>query len=144
MVVVQSDSSSLQPKKPATPSYASGSMNKESGPVGLTPDFSVGLRDAVPEIDMPKEVVAAGVSAMPTIVPIPTPVSQLGVQTTGTNVSPTSQTCTLPMTDDQIEIGLHKKIGNSARWLAEWCLRQLKKMHVSIKKNGPAWVRVRE
>lgn len=33
---------------------------------------------------------------------------------------------TLPLTDDQIKKGLHHKIWEGIRWLAEWCLRQLK------------------
>ncbi len=143
-MVVSPDPSAQQVKKPVTPVNATGSINKESGPRGLTPDFSVGLRDAAPEIDIPKEVTAAGVSMTPTVVSIPQPVSQLGVQPSGANIPPTLQTIVLPLTDDQIEIALHKKIGNSARWLAEWCVRQLKRMHVGIKKIGPAWVRVRE
>ncbi len=33
---------------------------------------------------------------------------------------------TLPLTDDQIKQGLHHKIWEGIRWLAEWCARQLK------------------
>lgn len=33
---------------------------------------------------------------------------------------------TLPLTDDQIQKGLHHKIWEGIRWLAEWCARQLK------------------
>ena len=33
---------------------------------------------------------------------------------------------TLPLTDDQIKKGLHHKIWEGIRWLAEWCARQLK------------------
>ncbi len=33
---------------------------------------------------------------------------------------------TLPLTDDQIQEGLHHKIWESIRWLAEWCVRQIK------------------
>lgn len=33
---------------------------------------------------------------------------------------------TLPLTEDQIKKGLHHKIWEGIRWLAEWCARQLK------------------
>ncbi len=33
---------------------------------------------------------------------------------------------TLPLTDDQIKLGLHHKIWEGIRWLAEWCARQIK------------------
>lgn len=32
----------------------------------------------------------------------------------------------LPLTEEQIQAGLHHKVWESLRWLAEWCLRQLK------------------
>lgn len=32
-------------------------------------------------------------------------------------------TVTLPLTEEQIKRGLHHKIFDSVRWLAEWCLR---------------------
>lgn len=40
--------------------------------------------------------------------------------------TPTSGTVTLPLTKDQLELGLHQKVWNSLRWLAEWCVRQIK------------------
>lgn len=33
---------------------------------------------------------------------------------------------TLPLTDDQVKRGLHHKVWEGIRWLAEWCVRQLK------------------
>lgn len=35
----------------------------------------------------------------------------------------------LPLTEKEVEEGLHKKVYNSARWLAEWCVRVAKKLH---------------
>ena len=32
----------------------------------------------------------------------------------------------LPLSDDQIKLGLHHKVWEAIRWLAEWCLRQVK------------------
>ncbi len=33
---------------------------------------------------------------------------------------------TLPLTSDQIQTGLHQQVWESIRWLAEWCVRQIK------------------
>lgn len=38
----------------------------------------------------------------------------------------------LPLTDDQIMTGLHQKIWESIRWLAEWCIRQMQLAHLSV------------
>ncbi len=32
----------------------------------------------------------------------------------------------LPLSDDQIKLGLHHKVWEAIRWLAEWCDRQIK------------------
>lgn len=36
-------------------------------------------------------------------------------------------TITLPLTEDQVRTGLHHKIIDSVRWLAEWCVLVMKK-----------------
>lgn len=35
----------------------------------------------------------------------------------------------IPLTDDQIQAGLHHKVWEAIRWLAVWCLRQIKVIH---------------
>lgn len=35
----------------------------------------------------------------------------------------------IPLTNDQIQAGLHHKVWEAIRWLAEWCLRQIKVIH---------------
>lgn len=40
----------------------------------------------------------------------------------------------LPLTDIQIESGLHAQIFSGLRWLAEWCVFQLKRAHIHLKK----------
>ncbi len=44
---------------------------------------------------------------------------------------------TLPLTSDQVQAGLHMQIWEGIRWLAEWCVRQVKilKDRVSYKEN---------
>lgn len=93
------------------------------------------LRDARgQEVELPKEVVSAGVRVHPTSIPIPAPLAQMGVQPAGKNIVP-AQTVkpVLPLTDDQIAQGLRQMITSSWLWLAHWCVRQLKKVHIRIK-----------
>lgn len=40
-------------------------------------------------------------------------------------------TITLPLTEDQVRTGLHHKIIDGARWLAEWCVVLIKKAHTA-------------
>ncbi len=84
------------------------------------------------EVELPKEVVSAGVSVHPTNIPIPPKVSQMGVKPLGQNVSatPSTGTITLPLTDDQIAQGMRQSAAISWRWLAEWCKRRLKQLHL--------------
>jgi hypothetical protein len=44
----------------------------------------------------------------------------------------------LPLTEEQVEKGLHEKVWESFRWLAEWCLRQIKMLagRAEYKKTG--------
>lgn len=36
----------------------------------------------------------------------------------------------IPLTDDQIQAGLHHKVWEAIRWLAEWCVRQMKMLRL--------------
>lgn len=85
-----------------------------------------------------KEIREIGGEVRPETVRLPEIVKALGVSHSGatTPVVDDSQTVviTLPLTDDQIVVGLHRQIYNSLRWLAEWCVRQLKMAHVQLKK----------
>jgi hypothetical protein len=90
------------------------------------------LKPAIAEVDLPKEVQAAGVSQTPTTVQLPQLVQDHGVQSVGHNVPTTPTTgssVTLPLTDEQIETALKVNVKQSIRWLAEWCVFQFKKAH---------------
>jgi hypothetical protein len=79
------------------------------------------------ELELPKEVVSAGVKVQPTVVNIPQPVTQIGVKQTGVNTGLGSgATVVLPLTQPQITQGLQQNILSSWRWLAVWCIRRLK------------------
>jgi hypothetical protein len=87
------------------------------------------ITDLGKEMDLPKEVVSAGVTIRPTVVSIPPPVQNLGVRVTGTNnKTPSTRAAVIPLSDIQMAEGMHTNISNSIRWLAEWCRYKLKKL----------------
>lgn len=38
----------------------------------------------------------------------------------------------LPMTQEEVQLGLHQKVYSGARWLAEWCIKLVKKFHGKV------------
>jgi len=110
------------PPTPVSVSGPAGGKEMESMPSSDLP-----IREIQKEIDLPKEVVSAGVSAKPTVIPIPAPVQRMGVQPAGNNVPMgNGNTVSLPLTQQQISQGLQKSMVDSWRWLAVWCIRRLK------------------
>jgi hypothetical protein len=106
---------------------------KEVEPGNPAPEMA--LRDVTGhEVPISQEVASAGIRVRPTTISIPPKVSQMGVKPAGSNVPvQTTTTIVLPLTDDQIALGLQQSITNSLRWLSEWCVRRLKQMHVVVK-----------
>ncbi|MCL4360502.1 hypothetical protein M1555_04605 [Patescibacteria group bacterium] len=100
------------------------------------------IREIGRETELPPEVARAGVRIQPTPVPLPTKLSPVPVPAPA---APAGQppAIALPLTDDQIAQGLHQSIVSSWRWLAEWCLRKLKQVHVTIKSMGGKTVEVK-
>ncbi len=108
-----------------------GSKELEPGAGGLE---QATLKDVSgKEIELPKEVAAAGVKTQPTTVTIPRAVSQMGVTPVGQAVPAQATTVALPLTDDQIARGLTQSITSSWRWLSEWCIRKLKQLHSKLR-----------
>jgi hypothetical protein len=131
----------VQPKtQPVSPS----SVNKEV--IGGGIDRQDGLRDATgQETTLSPEVSSSGVRIHPTTVSIPPSVAQMGVQPAGQNISvQTTTSVVLPLTDDQIAVGLHQSITNSFRWLSTWCVRRLKQVHIVLKNVHGKLVRIKE
>jgi hypothetical protein len=109
-----------------TPPQMVGSIGKEKETLPVSSSENT-LKDVGKEMELPKEVVSAGVSMTPTVVSIPPPVQTLGVKLAGQNVPAVStNSVSLPLSDDQIAQGLHASITSSLRWLAEWCRHKLK------------------
>lgn len=95
-----------------------------------------GLKDVTgKEMELPREVAAAGVTTQPTTVQIPQPIAQMGVKAIGDAVVPLAPPVTLPLTDEQIALGLKQSVTTSWRWLAEFCVRKLKQLHRKITNN---------
>lgn len=117
-----------------------GGKEKESGVASAEP----ALRQVGQEMEVSSELTSAGVKVHPTSIPIPSPISKMGVQATGQNVSAGVPAIALPLTDDQIAQGLKQGVASSWRWLAEWCVRKLKQVHMGLKSIHGNLVRVRE
>lgn len=111
------------PANAGNPMPPTGSIAKEK-----EGGSSVGeiLKPVGAEVELAPELSAAGVKVQPASVQVPPAVSQMGVTPVGQVVT-AAPAVTLPLTNDQIAAGLHQSVTNSWRWLAEWCMRILKK-----------------
>ena len=124
----------LPPSNPPPPQ--SGGMAKETGPHISFAEVPL-MQEVGQETPLSNEVAKAGVTIQPTSVTLPPPIQTLGVKAVGLAAPAVVATATvsLPLTDDQIVRGLHQSIMSSWRWLAEWCVRQLKQLHGKIIKR---------
>jgi len=123
------------------PTSISGtSLQKEAEPVvDVNVSETAVMNEFGKDMALPKEVVQAGVTIHPTSINIPPSLTNAGLMSIGqppvTTVSQTTA-INLPLTDDQIAQGLAVGMENSWRWLAEWCVRRLKMLHMTIKNIG--------
>ncbi|MCR4263940.1 MAG: hypothetical protein NUV98_04450 [Candidatus Roizmanbacteria bacterium] len=121
------------------PVSGSGMAKEQDLPVPV----DIQLED-VQEYEVPKEV-AAHVQVQKQKPDIPPDLKQIGVthapsdQTISDTVSPVKKA---PLSDDQINDGLQKPPTDSFRWLAEWCVKQLKLMHVHLTKVKGRYIRI--
>ena len=119
------------PQAPSSGAISSGSIStKEIEVGGISSGESFPLKDVgTKEFELPKEVASVGVKTQPTIVQIPSKVTDLGVKPAGSSVPVgTGQSITLPLTDAQIAEGLKQSITSSWRWLSVWCVLKVKQM----------------
>jgi len=102
------------------------------------------LREVGREAELPPEVTGAGVRMQRTATPLPSSVQRLGVRQVGAGAPPPAPAAVaLPLSDDQIVQGLHQSITSSWRWLAQWCIRRLKQLHLIVKSVHGNIVRVK-
>jgi hypothetical protein len=71
-------------------------------------------------VEVPPDLARVGVQAVPPVIP-----PQIGDDDQGV--------ITLPLTEEEIEEGLHHKVRDSIRWLAEWCVKIAKMAHGRVK-----------
>ena len=125
---------------PAQGTTPSTSKEKEAGEAGLEVPF----RPVGQEVEVSPEIASSGVKVQPTTIPIPPPVQQMGVKPAGQNVPVAAPAVALPLSDDQIALGLKQSIWSSWRWLAQWCIRKLKQVHMGLKHIHGGLTRVRQ
>lgn len=80
-------------------------------------------RPTTPEVPPEVEKVEAVTGAEITL---PQPVTDDSGQPLVSPAAPQQVTVTLPLDDQKIQLGLHYKVVDSFRWLAEWARRLLK------------------
>ena len=140
--VPASGNPSYQGSDIASESSVSGStgLQKEQEPIS-SPETAT-LEEVGTDIELEPELEALGVSKHSETIELPPDIARMGVYATGsTQPVITAGTVQLPLTDDQIIVGLHAQIISSLRWLAEWCIKQLKKAHIHLKSMGGKIVR---
>jgi hypothetical protein len=139
-----SDDPQSQTAQPMAPQVAPAAPSGNKEVVGGM-HLPEGLQDATGhETELPKEVSSSGVRIQPTSIPIPAPVSQMGVQSTGSNIPiHAAPAVALPLNEEQIAAGLRLSVVNSLRWLSEWCVRRIKLMQMKIQGHGDSPVRVK-
>ena len=126
----------------ASISASIGTPNKELGP----PGGDIGkIEEIVSDVELAPELEQAGVKTFSDSIELPPDVKKMGVVAQGpTQPMTTTATIKLPLSDDQVLVGLHANIMSSLRWMAQWCIRQLKKAHLHLKEVGGKAVRERE
>lgn len=129
------------PAQPQGSDAIGGISNKEKEAGGLPAETP--FRPSGVESELSPEVSSSGVKIRPTTIPIPQSVAQMGVKPAGQNVPAASAAVTLPLSDDQIAVGLQQSVWSSWRWLAEWCVRKLKQLHMGIRSIHGKFTRVR-
>ncbi|MBI4999276.1 hypothetical protein HZB97_00710 [Candidatus Gottesmanbacteria bacterium] len=139
--VVSDDSvGSTSVPPPPEPAFGAGIGTKEKE--FLAQQEEAALEEVRKELEIAPEVEKAGVEVQKEEIELPPPLPKMGVAQTGAELPVSAPAISLPLTDDKIVGGLAASIWASLRWLAEWCLKQLKKAHVKLKKVHGQIVRV--
>lgn len=68
---------------------------------------------------------------------------ETGAEEVSTTQFPSAQSLNLPISDEEVESGLHQPINSSWRWLAELCVYLLKQVHLTLKKIHGKTIRVK-
>lgn len=95
------------------------------------------------ELELAPEMKEAGMETLHDEVKLPPSLKQIGVQKIGElgNLSQ-APAAAVPLADDKIISNTGSSVWASLTWLALWCLKQLKKAHVKLKKIHGKVIRV--
>jgi len=136
------DQSVTQPIAQGQP--VAGTFAKEHDFPPVTPHLNE-QGEVQPEYQVPKEV-GPHVVQVSEKVTIPEDLKKVGVASPPIQEQVTQPTKpvgpNMPLTDDQIGQNSTGDVKNSLSWLANWCLCQLGKVHVHLKKIGAHFVRI--
>lgn len=123
-----------------------GSLNKEQEI--LKPAGAEAVQEVAKEPEVTPEVERVGVTVTRESIELPPDVKKLGVTPSGSSVpvatSATIPSVVLPISDQQVVVGLHAQIISSLRWLAVWCLKKLQKAHIMLKVIHGKIIRVKD
>lgn len=100
------------------------------------------LEEVRKELELAPEVKEAGVEVKKEEIELPPPLPKMGVTQVGPETPTQTPAVSLPLADDKIVSSQGFSIWASITWLAQWCLRQLKKVHIKLKKVGGQIVRI--
>jgi hypothetical protein len=128
------------------PNSKQNSTNMPVNPQGLTGgkerEFLSGsghekIGEVPVEVEIPQEVEKAGVTVVSEKIELPPDIKNLGVSSHTPPVSSvqpvTLPKVELPISDQQVVLGLHQNVTNAIAWIAMWCVRKLHKAHIVLK-----------
>ncbi len=100
------------------------------------------------ELEIPEEVEKAGVMKVSETIELPPDVKKLGITPSGASTpitaTPVLPEVILPISDQQIIVGLHAKVTSALKWLSTWCIRKLKKAHIALKVMHGKIIRIKK
>ncbi len=137
-----STNSATEQKQSSFPMGGASSKEQEVRNAAKSEHFA----EVSPKMEIPKEVEQAGVTKIGETIELPPSVGKLGVTHAGPSVpvvSPSETSVKLPISDQQVLAGQKAPITDALRWLATWCVKQLKKAHLTVKVIKGRVVRVK-
>lgn len=104
----------------------------------IIPNSEIPVEDVGSLPELSAELKETGIEKVSETIELPQSVVKAGLTHTGPTIDFASENplpVKIPLTDDQIQKGLHQKVADSILWLAYWCLRQVKVAHARILKK---------
>lgn len=127
--------------QPSTAVSGSGIHKEVERP---NPPETTTYEEISPEIEIAPELEQAGIEVKKETVELPPDMQKMGVQAVGPSQPMGVPTIRLPIDDNKIISGKQGNVLSSLYWLAMWCVRQLKKAHLSIKKIKGQVIRIKD